>query len=67
VGVNTGEVVVRSIQTGAHTEYTLIGHCRFHLAQLTQVIKQDFNGVPEDVTRKIVCDNAAKLYQIDLN
>ena len=32
-----------------------------------QVIKQDFNGVPEDVTRKIVCDNAAKLYQIDLN
>lgn len=32
-----------------------------------KVIKQDFNGVPEDVTRKIVCDNAAKLYQIDLN
>ena len=27
VGVNTGEVVVRSIQTGdAHTEYTPIGH-----------------------------------------
>ncbi len=32
-----------------------------------KVIKQDFNGVPEDVMRKIVCDNAAKLYQIDLN
>jgi class 3 adenylate cyclase len=26
VGVNTGEVVVRSIQTGAHIEYTPIGH-----------------------------------------
>ena len=26
VGVNTGEVVVRSIQTGAHAEYTPIGH-----------------------------------------
>jgi class 3 adenylate cyclase len=26
-GVNTGEVVVRSLQTGAgHTEYTPIGH-----------------------------------------
>jgi class 3 adenylate cyclase/tetratricopeptide (TPR) repeat protein len=27
VGVNTGEVVVRSIQTGEHAEYTPIGHC----------------------------------------
>jgi class 3 adenylate cyclase/tetratricopeptide (TPR) repeat protein len=26
VGVNTGEVVVRSIQTGEHVEYTPIGH-----------------------------------------
>ncbi len=26
VGVNTGEVVVRSIQTGAHVEYAPIGH-----------------------------------------
>ena len=26
VGVNTGEVVVRSIETGGHTEYTPIGH-----------------------------------------
>ena len=27
VGVNTGEVVVRSIETGeAHTEYTPVGH-----------------------------------------
>jgi class 3 adenylate cyclase len=26
VGVNTGEVVVRSIQVGGHTEYTPVGH-----------------------------------------
>jgi uncharacterized protein len=32
-----------------------------------KVIKQDFEGVPEPVTRKIVCDNAAKLYNIELN
>jgi len=32
-----------------------------------KVIKQDFEGVPEDITRKIVCENAAKLYNIELN
>jgi len=32
-----------------------------------KVIQQDFQGVPEEVTRKIVCDNAAKLYNIELN
>jgi class 3 adenylate cyclase len=26
VGVNTGEVVVRAIETGGHTEYTPVGH-----------------------------------------
>ena len=26
VGVNTGEVVVRTIETGGHTEYTSVGH-----------------------------------------
>ena len=26
MGVNTGEVVVRTIQTGGHTEYTPVGH-----------------------------------------
>jgi uncharacterized protein len=31
-----------------------------------QVIERDFSGIPESVTRKIVCDNAAKLYGIDL-
>src|SRR5216684_32199 len=32
-----------------------------------KVIEQSFEGVPEEVTRKIICDNAAKLYHIDLN
>ena len=32
-----------------------------------KVIEQDFEGVPAAVKRKIICDNAAKLYQIDLN
>lgn len=31
-----------------------------------QVIEKDFAGVPPEVTRKIVCENAAKLYRIDL-
>ena len=26
IGMNTGEVVMRSVQTGGHTEYTPIGH-----------------------------------------
>ncbi|HUN56501.1 MAG TPA: amidohydrolase family protein [Candidatus Binataceae bacterium] len=32
-----------------------------------KVIDQDFEGVPPEVTQKIICDNAAKLYKIDLN
>jgi predicted TIM-barrel fold metal-dependent hydrolase len=32
-----------------------------------KVIEQDFRGVPENVKRKITCDNAAHLYHIDLN
>ena len=32
-----------------------------------EVIQRDFAEVPEEVTRKIVCDNAAKLYGISVN
>jgi predicted TIM-barrel fold metal-dependent hydrolase len=32
-----------------------------------KVIEQDFAGIPEKVTSKIVCDNAVKLYQLELN
>ena len=32
-----------------------------------KVIEQDFAGVPDNVTAKIVYDNAVKLYQLELN
>jgi predicted TIM-barrel fold metal-dependent hydrolase len=32
-----------------------------------KVIEHDFEGVPASVKQKIICDNAAKLYHIDLN
>jgi predicted TIM-barrel fold metal-dependent hydrolase len=32
-----------------------------------KVIEQDFEGVPEAVTEKIVFANAAKLYNIEVN
>ncbi|MBM4256163.1 MAG: amidohydrolase [Deltaproteobacteria bacterium] len=32
-----------------------------------QWIAKDFNGVPDEVTRKIVFENAVKLYRMDLN
>ncbi|HEY6420756.1 MAG TPA: amidohydrolase family protein [Candidatus Binataceae bacterium] len=32
-----------------------------------EVIEKDFAGVPEPVKQKIVCDNAARLYHIELN
>jgi predicted TIM-barrel fold metal-dependent hydrolase len=31
-----------------------------------EVIRRDFAGVPQEVTRKIVCDNASKLYGIEV-
>jgi predicted TIM-barrel fold metal-dependent hydrolase len=31
-----------------------------------EVIEKDFAGVPSEVTRKIIYDNAAELYRIDL-
>jgi class 3 adenylate cyclase len=40
VGVNTGEVVVRSIKTGgAHTEYTPIGHTTNLAARMQRVAR----------------------------
>ncbi|MGO9058688.1 MAG: amidohydrolase family protein [Candidatus Binataceae bacterium] len=32
-----------------------------------EVIAKNFAGIPEEVTRKIICDNAAKLYGIPLD
>jgi predicted TIM-barrel fold metal-dependent hydrolase len=31
-----------------------------------KVIEKDFAGVPEEVTRKIIFENAVKLYRMDL-
>ncbi len=38
---------------------------RFDLPNSRKVIERDFAGVPEEVTRKIVYENAAKLYRLD--
>src|ERR1700719_4444345 len=54
VGVNTGEVVVRSITTGAgQTEYTPIGHAT-NLASRMQVLANPGSTVIAESTRKLV-------------
>ncbi len=54
VGVNTGEVVVRSIRTGdAHTEYTPIGHTT-NLASRMQTLAMPGSVVVSENTRKLV-------------
>lgn len=53
VGINTGEVVVRSIQTGeGHTEYTPIGHST-SLAARMQALAPVGSIAATDVTRKL--------------
>jgi hypothetical protein len=53
VGVNSGEVVVRSIRTGeAHTEYTPIGHTT-NLAARLQAISRISSIVVSENTRKL--------------
>src|SRR5208282_1297658 len=54
VGVNTGEVVVRSIKTGdGHTEYTPIGHTA-NLASRMQVLAPTGSIAISENTRKLV-------------
>jgi class 3 adenylate cyclase/tetratricopeptide (TPR) repeat protein len=54
VGVNTGEVVVRSIKTGkAHTEYTPIGHTA-NLASRMQVLAPAGSIAVSEITQKLV-------------
>jgi class 3 adenylate cyclase/tetratricopeptide (TPR) repeat protein len=53
-GANTGEVVVRTIKTGAaHTEYTPIGHT-VNLASRLQALANGGSTVISDSTRKFV-------------
>ena len=54
VGVNTGEVVVRSIATGGgHTEYTPIGHTT-NLASRMQAVAPTGSIAISEATRKLV-------------
>ena len=54
VGVNTGEVVVRSIKTGeGHTEYTPIGHTT-NLASRMQALAPTGSIAISEQTRKLV-------------
>lgn len=54
VGVNTGEVVVRSIRTGeTQTEYTPIGHT-VNLASRLQALASPGSTIISDSTRKLV-------------
>ena len=54
VGVNTGEVVVRSISTGGgHTEYTPIGHTT-NLASRMQALAPTGSIAVSEQTRKLV-------------
>ena len=50
VGVNTGEVVVRTIETGGHTEYTPIGHAT-NLASRMQTVAPAGSIAVSEATR----------------
>ena len=53
VGVNTGEVVVRTIETGGHTEYTPVGHAA-NLAARMQTLAPAGGVVISEDTRHLV-------------
>ena len=53
VGVNTGEVVVRTIETGGHTEYTSVGHVTNLAARMQTIAAAGGIAISED-TRRLV-------------
>ena len=53
VGVNTGEVVVRTIETGGHTEYTPVGHVTNLAARMQTVAPTGSIAISEE-TRRLV-------------
>jgi class 3 adenylate cyclase len=55
IGINTGEVVVRMIHTGGHTEYVPVGHA-INLAARLQTIAPAGSIVVTDDTRRLVED-----------
>jgi len=52
VGVNTGEVVVRTIETGGHTEYTSVGHVT-NLAARMQTVAPAGSIAASEATRRL--------------
>jgi class 3 adenylate cyclase/predicted ATPase len=52
VGVNTGEVVVRTIETGDHTEYTPVGHVA-NLAARMQTVAPVGSIAASETTRRL--------------
>src|SRR5438132_14203612 len=52
IGVNTGEVVVRSIQVGGHTEYTPVGHVT-NLAARMQTAAPEGSIAASEATRRL--------------
>src|SRR6202040_539396 len=53
VGVNTGEVVVRTVETGGRVEYTPIGHTANLASRLQTIASAGSIAVSED-TRRLV-------------
>src|SRR6516225_5525279 len=55
IGINTGEVVLRMVNTGAHTEYSPVGHAD-NLAARLQTVAPAGGVIVSDDTRKLVED-----------
>jgi class 3 adenylate cyclase len=53
IGINTGEVVMRTVQTGGHTEYAPIGHV-INLAARMQTVARAGGIVVSENTRHLV-------------
>jgi class 3 adenylate cyclase len=53
IGINTGEVVMRSVQTGGHTEYSPVGHV-INLASRMQSVAPPNGVVVSEETRRLV-------------
>jgi class 3 adenylate cyclase len=53
IGINTGEVVMRSVQTGGHTEYSPIGHV-INVASRMQSVAPPGGVAVSEETRRLV-------------
>jgi len=53
IGINTGEVVMRTVQTGGHTEYAPVGHV-INLASRMQSVAPSNGVVVSEETRRLV-------------